>query len=96
VNGRNQIITMTKQPISVLVANLQIFTERPVLDRTGLPGAYDLNFEATPWFRVNNQPSPDDISAFSAVQQQLGLKLEAAKEPIEVLVIEHFEKAIEN
>jgi uncharacterized protein (TIGR03435 family) len=96
VNGRNQTITMTKQPISVLVANLQIFTERPVLDRTGLTGAYDLNFEATPWFRTNNQPSPDDVSAFSAVQQQLGLKLEAAKEPIEVLVIDHFEKAIEN
>jgi uncharacterized protein (TIGR03435 family) len=51
--------------------------DRPVLDRTGLPGEFDINLE---W-------PPDEL--FAALQEQLGLKLESQKAPVEVLVIDH-------
>ena len=73
----------------------------PVVDKTGLTGLYDFNLEYTdPRFqRPGNagQPladSPPDI--FGAVQEQLGLKLDAKKAPVEVLVVDHAERASEN
>jgi uncharacterized protein (TIGR03435 family) len=74
---------------------------RPVLDKTGLTGTYDFTLE---WMAdTASTPSPDAANAvtlpgipgaslFTALQQQLGLKLEPGKSPIEVLVIDHVEK----
>ncbi|HEV3220064.1 MAG TPA: TIGR03435 family protein [Candidatus Acidoferrales bacterium] len=73
---------------------------RPVLDRTGLTGAYDFTLEWMP--DMVQTPPPDAVSAdslpgipgasiFTAVQQ-LGLKLEPGKSPLEVIVIDHVEK----
>lgn len=63
---------------------------QPVIDRTGLHGAYsfDLNFSIR---------DKDDLpSIWTAVQEQLGLKLEAVRAPIELLIIDHIEKANAN
>src|SRR5579863_87934 len=64
--------------------------DRPVLDRTGLKAGYDFTLEYT---RSNPEliarDSPDfDNSIFTAVQEQLGLRLAPAKEPVEILVID--------
>jgi len=63
---------------------------RTVVDRTGLKGTYDFTLT---WNPENSETSADDgISIFEAIQQQLGLKLESGKGPVEVIVIEHAEK----
>jgi uncharacterized protein (TIGR03435 family) len=82
--------------------------DRPVLDRTGLSGRFDIHFEFVPNFEFvqnNGLVSPDDVgpSIFTALREQLGLlreqlglKLSAAKGPVEVLVIDHVERPSEN
>jgi uncharacterized protein (TIGR03435 family) len=62
----------------------------PVVDRTGLSGIY--SFSLT--FSVKE--GDDRPSIWTAVQEQLGLKLEATKAPIDVLVVDHIEKASAN
>jgi uncharacterized protein (TIGR03435 family) len=69
-----------------------------VLDKTGLTGKYDLAME---WPPPEDRPGPmsdggnaADSSApsiFTVIQEQLGLKLESHKAPVEVLVIDHLE-----
>jgi uncharacterized protein (TIGR03435 family) len=79
--------------------------DRPVVDRTGLAGRYDFGLIYRPdqplaGDRGDNLPTPSDQDAlqdiYAAVQQQLGLRLEATKTPIEVIVVDHLEKPSEN
>jgi uncharacterized protein (TIGR03435 family) len=62
--------------------------KQPVVDRTGITGNYDIRLRFAP------EGSTDSSlpSIFTAVQEQLGLKLEQQKVPIEILVIDHVEK----
>jgi uncharacterized protein (TIGR03435 family) len=73
---------------------------RLVVDRTEIRGSYDFKLEfVRDSARVNGvstDPGPDGASIFTAVQEQLGLKLESARAPVETLVIERAEKAAEN
>ncbi len=64
--------------------------DRPVLDLTGLKGVYDYTIDLSGLGRPGEDSTGPSI--FSAVQQDLGLKLEARKAPIEMLVIDHVEK----
>ncbi len=96
VKGRNQITTLSKSTLEELVQMLPLYAGRPVINKTGLQGVYDIKFEATPLFRLNRDPDPADISVFEAVQDQLGLKLEPQKAPIDVLVVDHVEKPTGN
>jgi uncharacterized protein (TIGR03435 family) len=72
---------------------------RIVVDRTGLTGAYDFKLEFTPE-RPDGSPVPGSDPAgptiLVALQEQLGLKLESIKAPVEVMVIDHAEKPTEN
>lgn len=63
---------------------------RLVVNRTGLTGLFDIDLE---WVAVNSQ---DGVSIFTAVQEQLGLKLESTTAPFEVLVIDRIERPTEN
>jgi bla regulator protein blaR1 len=88
------------------IANLTMTLSRqlgsPVLDRTGLPGKYDFHLQWTPDAgSCSPQPdgpavSPDGPSIFTAIQEQLGLKLESTKAAVEIIVIDHVEKASAN
>jgi uncharacterized protein (TIGR03435 family) len=63
---------------------------RPVIDQTGLTG----NFEISLQWASDNATDPDaGPTLLTAVQEQLGLKLSAGKGPVEILVIDHAEKA---
>jgi uncharacterized protein (TIGR03435 family) len=62
---------------------------RNVIDGTGLTGAFDIHLT---WAIDNPPPDSAGPSIFTALQEQLGLKLEATKGPVEVLVIDHIEK----
>lgn len=65
--------------------------EKPVADKTELPGAFDFKME---W--AGSDPSDDRPSLFTALQEQLGLRLESAKVPYSAVVIDHAEKPGEN
>ena len=64
---------------------------RPVIDKTGLDGVFDFSLEWTPEADVQKNPDGPP-SIFVALQEQLALKLEAKKGPVEVLVVDHAEK----
>jgi bla regulator protein blaR1 len=97
-NSSNQMLGASVA-VSRFAANLSRFTGRTVVDRTGLKGTFDIALRWTPdegqAFLAPTQPaSADDSrpSIFTAVQEQLGLRLEAQRGPVEVLVIDHAEK----
>ena len=85
---------------------------RTILDETGLKGNYDFTLQWTPEERAgpmpgapqgggprsDDAPPPDSSGAsiFTAIQEQLGLKLESRKVPVEMLVIDHVEAPSEN
>jgi uncharacterized protein (TIGR03435 family) len=76
--------------------------ERPVIDKTGLDKWYDFTLSFLPEFPPNfpkeNLPPSllDRPSLFDALKEQLGLKLQAEKGPVEYYVIDHVEKPSEN
>jgi uncharacterized protein (TIGR03435 family) len=78
----------------VLATVLSRFMRQPVLDMTGLDGSYDVNLEWTPEAVAVGGDTPEATGAtiFTALQEQLGLKLEARKGPLEVIVVDHAEK----
>lgn len=64
---------------------------RPVVDKTGLDGVFNFNLDWSP--EGSAEKAADALpSIFIALQEQLGLKLEAQKGPVEVLVVDHVEK----
>lgn len=96
VNGRNQFMKLTAYSMPEFVRNLRTYVDRPVVDKTGLTGKYDIDIEATPIFRLNNNTQPTDIDMRDAIQDVLGLRLETTKEPMPVLVLDVAEKPTEN
>ncbi len=89
-----------------IARELSPFAGRPVQDQTGLAGAYDFQLIWTPdQFRsddgkvkfLNGDPiDPAGPSFFTAIQEQLGLKLQSRKGQVETLVIDHAESPAEN
>jgi uncharacterized protein (TIGR03435 family) len=85
-------------PMDYLVSMLTSQFGRPVIDKTGLTGKYDfvLKYKG----RWDRDRSADDLDPTPpmdrALQEELGLKVEAAKGPVKVLAIDHVEKPSEN
>jgi uncharacterized protein (TIGR03435 family) len=90
---RNYRYQFTNCTLTPLVDTLQ--ADRPILDKTGLTGRYDITMFATPDFRLRNSSEPGDISPLDAVRE-LGLKMESKKANIEVIVVDHVEKPSQN
>jgi len=94
-------------PMSLIAQHLTQSVGRPVIDKTGLTGYYDYTMKWTPQ-PGSGMPftpasgvtpgapppaaDPDGPNLFTAVQEQLGLKLESARGPVEVVVIDRLEK----
>jgi uncharacterized protein (TIGR03435 family) len=101
IRGR-KLITAHRAPLSQLVETLSWVTGRVVVDQTGLKGVYDFKLEWTPDDLQINEPgsaSGEAASAnslFAAIQEQLGLKLDPQKGPVQILVVDRAEKATEN
>ena len=82
--------------------SIGMFVGRIVQDKTGLTGPYDFSLTWTPDQMPQRPPGapelpidPNGPSIFTAVQEQLGLKLESQRGPVEMLVIERIEKPVE-
>jgi uncharacterized protein (TIGR03435 family) len=87
-----------------LVNALQGYAGRPIVDRTGLTGLFDFRVQfvldaSGPSPGPNAAPvasEPSGVSLFSALQEQLGLKLESSKGTVDVLIIDSIQKPSEN
>jgi uncharacterized protein (TIGR03435 family) len=95
-NPRRGHIDYQKITMPLLAATFRAsgWTDRPVLDKTGLTGEYDLVLDWTPDdMKSDDQSAP---SLFTAVQEQLWLKLDAQTAPREFLIVDHAEKPTGN
>lgn len=80
-------------PMPALAYLLSRFeTERPIIDRTGLTGMYEVKLVWTPSLQAQKADTPPGPSLFTAVNEQLGLKLEARKGLVEILVVDNAQK----
>jgi bla regulator protein BlaR1 len=92
-------LVMGGSSLSQLASSLSMFVGRVVLDRTGLTGPFDINLTWTPDQMPQRPPGapdpppldPSGPSIFTAVQEQLGLKLDSQRGPVDVLVIDRAE-----
>jgi uncharacterized protein (TIGR03435 family) len=96
--------------MDMLTNTLSNVLGRPVIDRTGLKGNYDFKLAWTPdpgqaggfggppppGVEAPPPPDPNGPSIFTAVQEQLGLRLESQKGPVDLIVIDRVEKLSEN
>jgi len=90
------LISIPRGPIGArFIVGLSNFVGRIVVDRTGLTGYYDITLKWTPEGSQTSDPnaSPD---LFTALEEQLGLKLVATKAPVDVIVVDHVEWPSEN
>jgi uncharacterized protein (TIGR03435 family) len=72
-------------------------TELPVVNHTGLEGLFNFKLQWTPErARPVGGDTTEGVSLFTAIQEQLGLRLGSQKAPVEVLVIDHVEKPSAN
>jgi uncharacterized protein (TIGR03435 family) len=83
--------------ISQLADRLSTMLGRTVMDKTGLTGSYDIDLKFAPDPGLQQSPGgppadPGGPSIFTAIQEQLGLKLQAGKGPVEVIVVDSAEK----
>ncbi|HWZ30539.1 MAG TPA: TIGR03435 family protein [Bryobacteraceae bacterium] len=107
---RRGLLVAPRGNMAALITQLSRILGRTVIDKTGLTGNYDLKLEWMPDenqvanFQTMNvpegfgAPTPDPlgVSLFTALQEQLGLRLDSQKGPVEIFVIERVEKPTEN
>ena len=91
-NGGQRSVRMENTTMGEFVLDLMFYTDRPVLDRSGLPGRWDFTLKWT----ADETKAPTDGSAppslFTAIQEQMGLKLEPVKAMADVLVVDKVER----
>jgi uncharacterized protein (TIGR03435 family) len=102
-------LTLRAVPMAQILQFLSPSVNRVLVDRTGLTGNFDVDLQWTPEqllqralgtpadqpIRVNGADiDPNGPSIFTAVQEQLGLRLESTKGPVDVLVIDHVEQPV--
>jgi bla regulator protein blaR1 len=85
--GRYSAVGVTIPTLMILLSNT---VERVVVDRTGLKGSFDVDLE---W---SSEPGSDKPSIFTAVQEQLGLKLQFERNPVDVVIIDNVERPTED
>ncbi|HEU0120168.1 MAG TPA: M56 family metallopeptidase [Bryobacteraceae bacterium] len=85
-------LTAQRIPMSQLAETLSRHTRKTVVDQTHLSGDFDIELQWTP----DGAADGDRPSLFTAIQEQLGLRLEAKKGMVDVVVIEKIEKPAEN
>lgn len=81
--GRGRLLSGGRT-MQELAGSVQGVAGRPIVDRTGLEGDYE--------FTLDYSAGPEGPSIFTSLEEQLGLKLQPTRVPIEVLVIDHIER----
>lgn len=102
VDGTEMTITSNQTPLLTLVNILSGQPElngRILVDQTGLSGKYTFTLQWAPQRLSGGPAGPSDMappSLFAALQEQLGLRLESAKTPVDLLIIDHVEQPSPN
>lgn len=93
----SQAITLkaTNVTIADFVWAMGLVLDRPAADQTGLAGRFDFTLRWAPEAAQPTDPNPPP-GLFTAIQEQIGLKLEATKAPVDVLVIDHVDRPSPN
>jgi uncharacterized protein (TIGR03435 family) len=89
VNGLHMTQPFPDKTMEQLAGYLGNALGEPVQDTTGLKGTYDFDLK---WIRENGMPTEGGPDIYQALQAQLGLKLEAKKIMIDVMIVDHVEK----
>jgi len=92
-NGLADKLTGRRVEIRDLAFMLLLATRRPVIDRTGLAGEFNFEADFAPFDGTGDSAAP---SLFTALQQQMGLRLETTKAPLDGLVIDRAERPSTN
>ncbi len=106
-NGRNLVMTGTGITMADLIRTLSRVTDHTVIDKSGYTQTFNATLEWAPDQGGASSPAPEGsesaapsadtgASVFTVLQEQLGLKLESTKGPVDVLVIDHVEKPTPN
>lgn len=98
-NGEGVVVNARGVRMVQLVATLSNYAGRTVVDKTGLPGEYNIQLRWLPEeiASAHHSENGDQLpSLFTAVQEQLGLRMVAAKGDVETLVVDHVEHPTEN
>ena len=109
MGGMQGYMKATRESMAQLALFLSGDLQRPVIDKTGLSGTYEFTLE---WTRdepqmlpgmtmadarsIGPQPELRGPSIYTAIEEQLGLKLESQKAPIDMIVVDHAAKPSEN
>jgi uncharacterized protein (TIGR03435 family) len=96
-NAASGHMSIRKWPMGRLARYLTGSLGRPVLDRTGLDGTYDLDLTYATESQVLSSAGTTDYPALTtAIREQLGLRLESSRAPVDVLVIDRAEPPADN
>lgn len=93
-DGKQVTVKMYGNPISDLDGFLVAMVKRPVVDKTGLKGTYTLTLQYSELLDSSAESGPPSI--FTALQEQLGLRLENTKTPVDTITINHIEEPSPN
>lgn len=95
LTGRPGLIQGNGRTIAELTNLVADAVAAPVIDKTGLTGTYDLKLEWTPQLAASAAAAPSsqaEISVFTALREQMGLRLDSVPVPIEVVVVDSVER----
>jgi uncharacterized protein (TIGR03435 family) len=84
--GPHSLMQRARASLADLAGDLSRPAGRPVLDRTGIEGTFRFRL----WY--SNNPESEDPDLFAALREQLGLRLEAGRGPVETLVVDHADR----
>jgi len=87
--------TYTSTSMAYFIDIEQFWRDRPIVDQTGLIGRYDFSLRYT-YNELNNTDPDAPPEIFTAIQEQLGLKLQPTKAPVDVLVVDQVQHPSEN
>jgi len=105
VNQRQLSVTVQRTPVTQLIELMSNALRAPVIDNTGLKGRYDLTLNVAKYAAdlaaqgksIDSAPVDPAALISMILQEELGLKLEARKMPLELVIIDHAEKVpVEN
>jgi uncharacterized protein (TIGR03435 family) len=89
-------VEMEGGTLSSFTGLLGMALDRPVIDKTGITGNFEIHLVFSPNDSAAPRPVAADLSIVQAIQEQLGLRLVPAKGPVDALVIDHIERPSEN
>lgn len=88
ISSQGGNVTVTATAMDFFASVISGWLHRPVFDETGLSGSFDFQFSYDP----DDSPSSDRPGLAEALIQQLGLRLENATKPVDIVVVDHIDR----